>query len=626
MLNAVRIWILLSSLLVASGWVLSAFHQLNCAGYGIVLALAAGALLVWTRKTGWRPRKNKLFQKFKRRFKRPAPMLFLILALLCLAAGSLYIPSDADSNAYRIPRVLHWLAAERWHWIRTLDIRMNVAGCNFEWLCAPLILLTRTDRCLFLLNWLSFLLLPGLIFSVFTRLRVSPRVAWWWMWLLPSGWCFIMQAGSTINDSFAAVFALAAVDLAFRARENRRVEDLWLAMLAASLVTGVKQTLILLALPGLIAIWPGLRLLLKRWFISAGVIVVSLLVSAMPITIFNLENTGSWISVSKTYAKAQLHSPFWGIVGNAFCLALENLKPPIFPFVGAWDAARKHFLQTPFGMHFAQFEDFGKLSFGVGETSAGIGLGISALIIISIFWAWRDRPARLLEASTRKIKGDVRLLIWVPWMLLLIFMAKNGSDEGARQCAAYYIFLFPSLLSGAGQKNLTRQVWWRGFAVTIMCIAAMLLVTSRDRPLFPAQMLMNWLQADHPNSKFISRAAYSYRLVPDFEEQRIVFEKIRPPGEKVVGLATVEGSSEPGLWLPYGQRKVMRILPGDTPEQLRQAEIRYVMLEDDFLYYTNQTLDQFLSRYHGTLVTTGSFFADTGEPQYFYLVHLAGNG
>jgi len=139
-------------------------------------------------------------------------------------------------------------------------------------------------------------------------------------------------------------------------------------------------------------------------------------------------------------------------------------------------------------------------------------------------------------------------------------------------------------------------------------------------------MLMNWLQADHPNSKFISRAAYSYRLVPDFEEQRIVFEKIRPPGEKVVGLATVEGSSEPGLWLPYGQRKVMRILPGDTPEQLRQAEIRYVMLEDDFLYYTNQTLDQFLSRYHGTLVTTGSFFADTGEPQYFYLVHLAGNG
>jgi hypothetical protein len=39
MLNIVRIWILLSTLLAGGGWVLSASHQLHRAGYGMILAL-----------------------------------------------------------------------------------------------------------------------------------------------------------------------------------------------------------------------------------------------------------------------------------------------------------------------------------------------------------------------------------------------------------------------------------------------------------------------------------------------------------------------------------------------------------------------------------------------------------
>ncbi|HTA95953.1 MAG TPA: hypothetical protein VK769_07495, partial [Verrucomicrobiae bacterium] len=101
-------------------------------------------------------------------------MFFLVLALLSVIAGLIYVPADGDSNAYRIPRTLEWLGAGQWHWIRTLDIRMNIAGCNFEWLSAPLILFTGSFRFIFLINWISFLLLPGLIFSVFTRLQVRP--------------------------------------------------------------------------------------------------------------------------------------------------------------------------------------------------------------------------------------------------------------------------------------------------------------------------------------------------------------------------------------------------------------------------------------------------------------------
>jgi hypothetical protein len=51
MLNVVRAWILLSTLLAGAGWVLSAFHELNHIGYAIVFVLAfCGNLRIDTKQ------------------------------------------------------------------------------------------------------------------------------------------------------------------------------------------------------------------------------------------------------------------------------------------------------------------------------------------------------------------------------------------------------------------------------------------------------------------------------------------------------------------------------------------------------------------------------------------------
>ena len=157
-------------------------------------------------------------QKFRRRFRRPFPLAFLILAALAFLGGALHPPTNYDALAYRIPRVLHWLAVGQWHWIHTIFDRLNDRSCGIEWVSAPFIALLKTDRWLFLINVVSFLLLPGLVFSVFTRLGVRRRVAWHWMWLVPTGYCLVLQAGSIGNDLFGATFALAAVDFALRAK------------------------------------------------------------------------------------------------------------------------------------------------------------------------------------------------------------------------------------------------------------------------------------------------------------------------------------------------------------------------------------------------------------------------
>ena len=167
--------------------------------------------------------------------------------------------------------MLHWLAEGQWHWIHTDFPRVNTRACGIEWLSAPLIAFTKTDRWLFLINAVSFLLLPGLVFSVFRQVGVKPRVAWHWMWLLPTGYCYLLQAGSISNDMFSTVYALAAVDFALRARKSGRASDVCLSVLSAALLTGAKTSNLPLLLPWALALAPTWRVWLARPLRLGGV-------------------------------------------------------------------------------------------------------------------------------------------------------------------------------------------------------------------------------------------------------------------------------------------------------------------------------------------------------------------
>jgi hypothetical protein len=626
-LIAVRIWILFSTLLVASGWILSALHELNRGGYLVFFTLAA-IVGVWR----WRnflwfspPAIRCAWHKWARRARYPAPMLFFVLVLLSFLGGLLYLPTNADSNGYRIPRILHWLGQEQWHWIYTLDPRMNVVGSNFEWLSAPLILFTGSVRGIFLINVISYLMLPGLIFSVFTRLQVSPRVAWWWMWLLPSGWCFILQAGSTVNDSYAAVYALAMVDLAFRGYESKRTGDLWLSMLAAALATGVKQSNIPLALVWLVAAWPGIRLFKACPGTTAFVVAVSLLVSAVPQTALNIVHTGNWQGTAHGIKTTVWNSgsPPWRLIGNLFSIPIQNLVPPFFPFSDAWNRTMQHFLQTSLGTHFAAFERFGYLSSGVSEAQAGIGLGISLLTLVSLVAV---RGLASTAASDGKKTCSGHFLLWIrltPWMALLVFMVGICSFEDARLLAAYYLLLFPLLLAGTGHSRLVRQRWWQWFGLLVMLLAAGMLVISRDRPLFPERTIIEKLEARFPQSKFFPGIDAAYAAPRAISGAQNYFAHDIPPGERVVGFATKIGAFEQGLWMPFGQRRVERVLPDDTPEELRRRGIHYVLVEDDALEASGMTIEQWMQRYNGSLVDQLAFLQDRHRPlAHLYLVVL----
>lgn len=633
MFTVLRVWIVLSVVLVSAGWVLSALQQLNRTGYGVVFFLSAAGFCFWQWQSRWRPRINpvRLFQKFRKRFIRPAPMLFLILSAGTFAGGALHPSVNGDSYAYRIPRVLHWLGAEQWHWIHTGDLRMNIAGCGFEWLAAPLILFTHSYQSIFLINWISFLLLPGLIFNVFTQLGVRSRVAWWWMWLLSSGWCYVLQAETDINDSFAVIYALGSLAFARRARRSGRMADWWFSLLCAALLTGTKQTCIPLVALWVIAVWPGWRPMCQRPKRTLAVVAVAGLISALPLIAISLHRTGNWMGISDRSAamsgwgwtNTTVDSPVWGIIGNTFCLTVQNLKPPVFPWANGWNAAMQHFVHTPAGAHFASFESFALLDNSTRESNAGIGLGVCLLVVISLGWARKLKSAADQRGGVETGRQN-RMLRLAPWGLLLLFMATVGTYQNARQLAPYYVFLFPSLLVASGHARLVRQTAWQWLACSVMAITVLLLVVSRGHPLFPAQTLFGWWQKKYPHSRIATRLAASYATQTFWQTQVNAFQNDLPPGETTIGYySTFNCIVEPGLWSPFGSRRVERVLPGETKAQLRQRRIVCVIVDEQALLHSNQSIGEWLQVYDAELVKEVAFMTQWKQPlRHLYLIHL----
>ena len=86
----------------------------------------------------------------------------------------------------------------------------------------------KSDRGFFLVNLISFLFLPGLLFSFLRRFGLCGRLAWYWMWIFPAACGFALQAGGMANDGFAAVYSIGMIELALRARATKDAFTPWL--------------------------------------------------------------------------------------------------------------------------------------------------------------------------------------------------------------------------------------------------------------------------------------------------------------------------------------------------------------------------------------------------------------
>ena len=634
-LAAVKVWLWVSALATAAGWSLSVLGQLNRAGY-LVFGVAVVALFVLGRKAfGWElPAVGFNWGKVRRRFRRWLPASFAVLAFLVFLGGALYPPSNHTTFTYRTPRVLHWLMEGHWHWIYTPDYRMNNRACGFEWLTAPLLLFTKSDRGLFLINFLSFLLLPGLIFSVFTRLGVRPRVAWYWMWLLPTGYNFLLQAGSTANDTFPTVYALAAMDFGLRAWASRRASDLWLSVLAAALLTGAKASNLTLLLPWAIVVCPLVPLLLRRPMATAGLVLLAATVSFLPTAVLNQHYCQDWSGLKLEREGMNMKNPVVGVWGNALLL-LKNFVPPFFPLAGKWNQSALSILpHAVVGPMVANFENgFHTIGEMPVEDAAGIGFGLSVLLTASVAAGLRRkgrgdrgsagfqpavsrisnpqgsesasglptgsrRYSRLETCATNRRVHELvrRLALIAPWGSLLAYGVKSGIVDAARLISPYYALLFPSLLIGARQGEIVRRRWWRAMVWGVLVLALAVVVTIPGRPLWPARTVLSKLHARKPGQRQVARALEVFTVYGERWDSLAQARVLLPKGLTVVGFLGHGDDVDISLWRPFFSRRVEHILLEDGPEQIRQRHIQYAVVSGGYLAAKGVPLAAWLQR------------------------------
>ncbi len=529
-------------------------------------------------------------------------MVYGLSAIIVILGGALFPPRNYDALAYRFPRILHWWAASSWHWIQTPNDRMNLSGTGFEWMMMPLFALSHSDRLFFLINVASYLLMPGLVFGVFAGLGVPRRAAWYWMWLLPMGLCYLMQAGSIGNDSFAVTYMLAAIWFGLRAARDGRVSDLWMAILAGALLTGVKGSNLPLPLAVGWVILPALKLVRLRPVSSLLVLLLAVLVSYVPTACFNELYTGHWTGDPCNVGKLQVEKPLAGIVGNSLQLAVQSLEPPFLPLanpaqVWVW----KH---LPAGLRLFIEQGFPRFDLGFRELpqeeASGLGLGVTIIAVLSLFGAIAKRRFYPLASWPPAARRGLAIGV-LAWLSLLAYMIKLGSEATGRLVAAYYPLLLLPILVHPSQETWVRPRWRHVLAAWVGATALVVLVLTPARPLWPAQRVLGWFADRLPDNPLVTRAQRVYEV---YRSRNDVFAELRAPipaSVPIIGVIEAGDDMESSLWRPFGKRRVVDLV---NLKRDASPDIEWVVVRNGMVASKCQTFEEWARNAGGTLVRT----------------------
>ena len=583
-LNSIRFYLFWAVACALTGWTLSVLHWLTPAGYLVMLPLVLAGLgwLIRNRAAGPQRRIQRRWgQVLFRRFRRPLPLIYLVILILVFAGAVSHAPTNYDGLSYRLPRMLNWLYHRGWDWIFTSNERMDYSGTTWEWMAMPLLIL-RTDRLLFLINAIGFILLPGLIFSVFHQAGIKRRVAWAWMWILSTAFGYAMQAGSIGNDLPGAIFCLISVHYGLRARRNGRVEDVWLAVLAAAVMTGVKTSNIPLLLPCAVAVGPAVKNL--RWRRAAGVLVlvIALLISIVPTLAFNHKYTGTWTGDADNSTGIRINDPVAGLLGNSLLLGQQLLMPPYLPSapnVTGWLRQKlpdswNHKLEKGYPRYFR-----GSLAELPQEEGASLGIGITLLLLIAVC-APLCRGGKNKSPQTREWKiSSVGLAAWVAG---LVFMAKLGSEASPRLILPYYVLLIIPILILPGQDCMARRAGWRILAMIVALSVVPCIVLTPSRPLWPAQTMIKWMLNHYPESALAKRMDKVYTC---YQHRNDLLGPVRnrlPDDVTRVGFIAGENDTEYALWRPFGRRCVVNLWDGTHRADIAlPPDIEWIVVQPD---------------------------------------------
>ncbi len=629
-------WVIWATWCSASSWALSLLGYLNGYGYLSLTPLLVGGLYGWLKHSATPAPSNSTVSslKLRRLLRNPLALMYLFVVAGSLLAGSIYIPWSSDAADYRFPRMLYWWAAERWFWIGHLDHRLDFSSCGFEWQLLPLMLLTKSDRFFFLLNWLPYLLVPGLTFLAFRATGVAGRSARRWMWLLPLTYCLALQAGSVQNDGYSVNYLLASIALLAVAYRSGSRFAAALGLLAMTLLTGAKLSNLPLMLPlGLMALpilWK-VRFRVPVYAVLAGLLVVC---SFAPLAFLSWRHTGDWAGDADNQWAIRSPSKVGCLLVNVILQANQLLQIPICPGSDQIKHTLHGMLQK--GGAFTSWletSNSGLKSIGPGdmvyEGGAGLGFGVSWYVLIVLIGALVIGSRTLAEVGWDKLPPFWK---WAPattWISLMVYMMMMATSHTARLAAPYYPLLFISLLRLGRVARFERSKLAHYLALLAGLSALPLIVLTPIRPLVPLGTF-TWLKDTFPSVGLLAQAEGRYRAWAGLRDDLAPLRETLPAGVREFGFAGGFLDTSYGLWKPFGSRTFVELGTPQGSRKMPPESLHYaVVTERGVRYRYGLGLDEWLKANDGRIASQftrrAQFEASDVLVETWYLVHLHEN-
>lgn len=556
-LRVAAVWVLYCTWASATGWILSYLHQLDRLGYAIAALPTIPLLAWWWFSSGSPGSLRRIWHIETRRLKKfPSFAAWLVVSALILLGGILHPPSNYDGLTYRLPRLLYWVQEHHWFWINGIDFRLDIAGTGFEWMSAPVLLATSSDRALFILNYVPFLLLPGLFFLSACGLGVRPRWARWWMWVWPMAFGIVMQAASIGNDMVGTALAVTSLSFAAEARRGRPVFCLVLSALAAILMTGIKVTTLPLGLPlAIFWTWQAWRYLrLKQFLVTlAWTAPAAILCGFLPIAYVCWQHTGTWNANPGNRLAIEPGNPIDGFIGNGINFGIGSFYPPVFPGVGdVENEITNILLQKPWfrSVHdnYPAF-DLALTHELPTEESAGIGSGITLMVLV--WWATSLRTPPGLKRP-RNITGT--FFVTGTLFAFLVILAKLGGNSTPRLLLPFTPLLLLAILL---QRSSFKKMPSHGWSVIPAIFLLPTLLFNPNRPLLPLMEIASLTGFPHGLQQRISNIYGSYSN----RNEMLAHLRSRIPQDAAVSFGGGGDQSAFSLFKPIGGSKVYDLSP-----------------------------------------------------------------
>ncbi len=584
-----RLWIVTCSVLVSWGWFLSLFHGL----YGFSYIPVVAALVYFEFKIASGKNFEKIIGRSLSRLFTIRMFLtgvFTLSTILLLFKGLLNGPSHDDGLCYRIPMAMQWIMHQGWIWAPWQDMRINMGGTTSAWLSVPLLIWFKSDRTVFLSNWVCQLFFPGLIFSFWRGMGVSGRICWYLMWLLPSAFCFMLQAANTSNDTLGTFFVLAAFYYALKARRNPCWESVALSILSIGLATNVKLNFAVLGFPWLFAIFPQLRVLLGRPLFSIGLVALAISSSFFPESIICWYHGAGFTGLG--FNKSVVAPPFpFSIVGNTFMIILQNIWPPLIMGMTFGSNLSSAISNSNLGYIMDRYFMSGwNIHYQIVPVEQA-GLGLPVIIGLIVLWMYTKRTNAI------QTPGFNNLVLGGIGCGLLHFMMFSNSDQEARLICPYYVLLLPALFLRRVLKTKLFRFADRACTVSSLISAILCLTISEGSIAFTG---LN----DRANEDD-SASALLAQLVP--------------AKEGVIGMIRVWCDREAWAWRPYGSRVVIEFSTQASAAEMESYGVHYVVIFQDQLDIDKVDYAKWLKDHQATEVCK----SDNTGGKLWYCVRIA---